>query len=251
MPIVYTSAPTASQRKEIQNTYNLCCQAEPLALSCPQDADIYWLLTDGGGTVLSFLAAWQTGEALWECCAFTRPGCRRKGYASRLLDTACGEGAPLEEGDILFAADGNSPAGIRALECLGAQAAEEEYLMECALPSPMQAPSESCGPRLALGPPAEDGAPFSASLLDADGRELGSCLLSPSGSSVCLSSLHIREELRGKGLGTAFLGLLLPALAEEGFSRIILQVSGSNAPALALYKKIGFRVMETLLYYLY
>ena len=65
MPIVYTSAPTASQRKEIQNTYNLCCQAEPLALSCPQDADIYWLLTDGGGTVLSFLAAWQTGEALW------------------------------------------------------------------------------------------------------------------------------------------------------------------------------------------
>ena len=167
------------------------------------------------------------------------------------LDTACGEGAPLEEGDILFAADGNSPAGIRALECLGAQAAEEEYLMECALPSPMQAPSESCGPRLALGPPAEDGAPFSASLLDADGRELGSCLLSPSGSSVCLSSLHIQEELQGKGLGTAFLGLLLPALAEEGFSRIILQVSGSNAPALALYKKIGFRVMETLLYYLY
>ena len=52
-------------------------------------------------------------------------------------------------------------------------------------------------------------------------------------------------------MGTAFLGLLLPALAEEGFSRIILQVSGSNAPALALYKKIGFRVMETLLYYLY
>ena len=232
MPIVCTSAPTAAQREEIQNTYNLCCQAEPLALSCPRDADIYWLLTDGGGTVLSFLAAWQTGEALWECCAFTRPGCRRKGYASRLLDTACGEGAPLEEGDILFAADGNSPAGIRALECLGAQAAEEEYL-------------------IALGPPAEDGAPFSASLLDADGRELGSCLLSPSGSSVCLSSLHIQEELQGKGLGTAFLGLLLPALAEEGFSRIILQVSGSNAPALALYKKTGFRVMETLLYYLY
>ena len=88
-------------------------------------------------------------------------------------------------------------------------------------------------------------------LLDADGQALGSCLLSPSGFAVCLSSLLIREDLRGKGLGTRFLGFLFPALAKAGFSRITLQVSASNAPALALYRKTGFRVAETLSYYLY
>ena len=92
---------------------------------------------------------------------------------------------------------------------------------------------------------------FSALLLDADGQALGSCLLSPSGFAVCLSSLLIREDLRGKGLGTRFLGFLFPALAKAGFSRITLQVSASNAPALALYRKTGFRVAETLSYYLY
>ena len=251
MPIVCTSSPTAAQREEIRTTYTLCCQAEPLALSCPQDADIYWLLTDDTGTVLSLLAAWQTGDALWECCGFTRPAYRRKGYFSSLLDAACGEGAPLEEGDILFVTDGHSPAGIRALECLGAQTAGEEYLMECTLSPSIQAPAESCGLRLALGARTKADAPFSAFLLDSGSREIGSCLLSPSGSSVCLSSLHIQKNLRGKGLGTSFLSLLLPALAEEGFSRLVLQVSGSNAPALALYKKTGFRVTETLSYYLY
>ena len=49
---------------------------------------------------------------------------------------------------------------------------------------------------------------FSALLLDANGQALGSCLLSPSGFAVCLSSLLIREDLRGKGLGTRFLGFL-------------------------------------------
>ena len=95
MPILCTRALSVPQREEIRITYQLCCQAEPLTLSCPQDADIYWLLTDGSGAVLSLLAAWKTGEDLWECCGFTRPACRRNGYFSALLEEACKAGAPL------------------------------------------------------------------------------------------------------------------------------------------------------------
>ena len=274
MPILCTRALSVPQREEIRITYQLCCQAEPLTLSCPQDADIYWLLTDGSGAVLSLLAAWKTGEDLWECCGFTRPACRRNGYFSALLEEACKEGAPLEEADILFAADGHSPDAAKCLERLGAQAAGEEYLMECALlpfsrdPVSMDEPAHAKlsysipepfsgrGLKLLLDPLQTEGEglrtdAFSALLLDADGQALGSCLLSPSGFVVCLSSLLIREDLRGKGLGTRFLGFLFPALAKAGFSRITLQVSASNAPALALYRKTGFRVAETLSYYLY
>ena len=83
------------------------------------------------------------------------------------------------------------------------------------------------------------------------GRPLGSCRITSAGGQACLSSLMIEEARRGEGLGSCFLGLLLPALANQGFSRLVLQVSGSNLPALALYKKAGFRITETLLYYLY
>ena len=47
------------------------------------------------------------------------------------------------------------------------------------------------------------------------------------------------------------LALLLPALASQGFQTALLQVAGDNMPAIALYKKTGFRITETLCCYLY
>jgi ribosomal protein S18 acetylase RimI-like enzyme len=44
---------------------------------------------------------------------------------------------------------------------------------------------------------------------------------------------------------------LFALLAAAGIKKVILQVSGGNDSALALYKKAGFRITETLLYYLY
>jgi ribosomal protein S18 acetylase RimI-like enzyme len=44
---------------------------------------------------------------------------------------------------------------------------------------------------------------------------------------------------------------LFALLAAAGIKKVILQVSGDNAAALALYKKTGFRITETLSYYLY
>ena len=45
--------------------------------------------------------------------------------------------------------------------------------------------------------------------------------------------------------------ILVSSLEREGIRRICLQVSGSNEPALHLYRKTGFRITETLSYYLY
>ena len=36
-----------------------------------------------------------------------------------------------------------------------------------------------------------------------------------------------------------------------GLNSLTLQVSGKNLPALGLYEKTGFRIAETLSYYLY
>ena len=108
MPIITLHALSPKRQEAIRALHALCRQAEPLTLSCPEDADAYWLYTDGADELLSLLAAWQTEPGLWECCGFTRPDCRRQGYFYALLDAACGEGGILSQDDILFVADGRS-----------------------------------------------------------------------------------------------------------------------------------------------
>lgn len=77
------------------------------------------------------------------------------------------------------------------------------------------------------------------------------CFLAPQGDSVYLYSLEVLPELRNKHLGTAFLSVLLPQLAQKGFKTIKLQVSSENLPAMALYKKTGFCITQTLSFYEY
>ena len=77
------------------------------------------------------------------------------------------------------------------------------------------------------------------------------CFLAPQGESVYLYSLQVLPELRNRHLGTAFISALLPRLAEKGFKSIKLQVSSENLPAMALYKKTGFYITQTLSFYEY
>ena len=77
------------------------------------------------------------------------------------------------------------------------------------------------------------------------------CFLAPQGESVYLYSLQVLPELRNRHLGTAFLSALLPRLAKKGFKSIKLQVSSENLPAMALYKKTGFYITQTLSFYEY
>ncbi|MGN0159705.1 MAG: GNAT family N-acetyltransferase [Brotaphodocola sp.] len=83
-------------------------------------------------------------------------------------------------------------------------------------------------------------------------QTLGSCQTSVlSDTAVCLHHVEILPQFRGCGYGTILIQQLILALKEQGFSKIILQVSGDNSAALALYKKQGFRITETLSFYLY
>lgn len=85
-----------------------------------------------------------------------------------------------------------------------------------------------------------------------DDTFLGSCQTTPvSRSCVCLHHVEILPQYRRQGCGTALLEQLAAVLKHSGVRRVILQVSGDNEASLALYKKQGFRITETLSYYLY
>ena len=47
-----------------------------------------------------------------------------------------------------------------------------------------------------------------------------------------------------QGLGTKFLKEVLTILKEDGFNKVSLTVSESNAAAVKLYKNVGFIVKE-------
>lgn len=89
-----------------------------------------------------------------------------------------------------------------------------------------------------------------ASTAPAEDSPIGTCRLICYGPACFyLYHVEIRPDMRGRGWGKALLDALLGQLAAG--SRIILQVSSLNAPALALYKKTGFGITETLSYYIF
>jgi ribosomal protein S18 acetylase RimI-like enzyme len=58
---------------------------------------------------------------------------------------------------------------------------------------------------------------------------------------VYVWDIVIRPEYRGNGYGEGTMRALERKTSELGFSRIALNVFGHNAPAVALYNKLGYR----------
>lgn len=64
------------------------------------------------------------------------------------------------------------------------------------------------------------------------------------GERVYLSRLIVRKDRRGQGYGRALTAYLLDLALERGYREIALGVDKENAPALGLYRSLGFAVYE-------
>ncbi|MBO4449430.1 MAG: tRNA (adenosine(37)-N6)-threonylcarbamoyltransferase complex dimerization subunit type 1 TsaB [Clostridiales bacterium] len=56
-----------------------------------------------------------------------------------------------------------------------------------------------------------------------------------------IGNLVTEEEARGKGFATAIMKRLLEYLKEQGVKHVYLEVESTNTPAVAVYKKCGFK----------
>jgi len=56
-----------------------------------------------------------------------------------------------------------------------------------------------------------------------------------------VGNLVTEEEVRGKGFATAIMKRLLEHLKERGVKHVYLEVESTNSPAIAVYKKCGFK----------
>ena len=305
LQVVFSRELLPSQQASLENLVFCCRQKDGITLSCPLDGDLYWLICREEA-VVACLAAYEMEENAWECCAFTHPDLRNRGYFSALLEAACGEDGLLSDADLYFLTDGRCAQALSVLEHIGAEHGYDELMMERELEEiffegklevrvsgdtgtvapggngdvvPPGGNGDAVPPAVnenlgavppagnrdvvppAAGPakgPDTNNPEASTHTLTATaalcGSIVGSCHLQPTNATdngIYLYGLEIIPEKRGRGLGTEFLKALFPLLREMGFHRLSLQVSGHNTAALALYKKTGFRITQTLSYFLY
>lgn len=264
MNIIRTLSLSQEQAKEIRSLTALCRQNDGIILSCPEDGDEFWLLYQQSGKkegcLAAFFAVYKMEPDSWECYAFTRPDCRGRGYFSALLGQVCRHSQEEGEPDLCFIADNHCRAALDVLKHLDAKLLLHEYMMaldlggsrtrRTALPEQMTVTLWNGDTDLAgigitdsVRNTATDSAPVPAIA--------GSCRITLRDTHAYLYSLEVSPALRGQGLGARFLECIISMLKEHGCGRVSLQVSGANEPALGLYRKTGFRITETLSYYLY
>lgn len=62
----------------------------------------------------------------------------------------------------------------------------------------------------------------------------------------CSVDITLYKKFCGVGVGTLLLGELLSAAKAAGYEQAELDVASSNAPAVALYRKLGFQAVGTI-----
>ena len=82
---------------------------------------------------------------------------------------------------------------------------------------------------------------ITVSVYDEDGRIAATGLGILDRGYVGIYAIHVRDDLRRKGLARAIVGTLLKEGAAKGASKAYLQVVADNEPARRLYESFGFR----------
>lgn len=63
---------------------------------------------------------------------------------------------------------------------------------------------------------------------------------------ACENSVYLRDDQRGRGIGTALLSSLIAAAETCGFRQMIAGIAGSEPASVALHAKAGFREVARL-----
>lgn len=253
MQQIKTTDLTDTQIRDIHRLETACQIHDSISLTFPiEENTVYFLLYDED-VLLSALSAFFNGEDAWECSAFTLPEYRNRGCFTRLMDSFLDDAG---EYDVIFTVDEKCIDTGKTLKALEAELWYHEYLMEFLLPAGITVPKPGKESRLSYFPGLET--VFPAGDMEFQIMEgslpVGNFHLSVHGDRVYFYGFEIKEEFRRQGLGSAALTLLLNDLTqlhETIVKSVYLQVSGNNEPAVALYKKTGFQITETISYYLY
>lgn len=181
----------------------------------------------------AFLCAGEPAEI----SGFVHPDFRRRHIFTRMVKALKKH---AKTGACEFSGRDGYPGFEKCAAALGASNRREEYLMRFA--------SETlpvCSKALRFVR-QEDG-----TLLFFDNGEapIGHVTLYYDGALANICNVFVEPDFRRQGVGFSMLCFVLSKLKGQGVSNIILQVSGSNKPALSLYAKCGFEIADSVVFY--
>ena len=81
---------------------------------------------------------------------------------------------------------------------------------------------------------------------DDAGRLAGASLVTLLESDPCLTYVVVHPEMQRRGIGTSLIGSSGEALRSAGHTRMDLFVTEGNEPAVTLYRKLGFAVVDRI-----
>jgi RimJ/RimL family protein N-acetyltransferase len=255
MNVIRTNSPNQTQKHDLSLLQETCRNHDNISLTIPMEEDcVYYLLYDEE-VLLSALCAFFTENEDYECSAFTQPDSRHRGYFVRLLKELLKE---TGESDLIFAVDETCLDTLAVINAVEASFWYQEHIMELPLSQLIKtgrSKDDRYFDKLALSiASAPEETPIQCVFL-LDGNPVGSCFLDSLEHGAYFYGFEITESLRNQGLGTACLSLFLETYFAhpnaKRFKKLFLQVSGLNEPAIALYKKAGFQITESLSYYVY
>ena len=240
-----------SRISQIRSMVNICTEHDKTSVSFPFDEAELFLFIEHGSAVISAIAFVPVEKQLYECSAFTHPDFRGQGFFTDLLEAGI-EALP-EDSELLFYTDRKDKNTAAVLDSIGTELDSEEHMMEL-LPEDFFATANSSDCFGTSNAHANSIIDIHTESLDIDGTptirfysDHAVVSFSVFPSHYYLYGFEVDENCRGMGYGTRFLSTVLARFRHP----VLLQVAGDNAPALALYKKTGFRITETLCCYLY
>ncbi|WP_077611206.1 GNAT family N-acetyltransferase [Clostridium sp. Marseille-P2415] len=255
MNIIRMKNPGELQKNNLLLLQETCQKHDRLSLTFPMEEDcVYYLLYDED-SLLSALCAFFNENGDCECCAFTRPEKRRLGYFTLLLNEFLKE---ADDCDLIFPIDESCPDTVRTLEAMGTFFWYSEHIMELASTAILETKPlkrNSLCDELTVSAASGPVTGPTQYMFFMNDSPIGSCYLDSREQAAYFYGFEIAENLRGKGLGNACFSLFLETLfsqpAEKKPKKLFLQVSGQNKPAMAIYQKAGFKITESLSYYVY
>ena len=229
---------------EIERLVSSCNMADGTRYSSPLDADMFFLMRERNegasdseeAPLIAVLCIWHLGSTrdgreLDEVGAFTDPGHRRQGAFTELYAKAQAVLRPC----VLFSIYKN-PGALGALGSIGGELDHSEYLMRLSL-SDHEAKADEAVSFMEEGEIVHAEASFG----EANFR------LDPGGSAYIFGVL-VYESMRGKGYGRRLLDAVLGELSRRSAREAVLEVFSENAPAVGLYKSLGFSTAERIDY---
>ncbi len=275
-----------AKRVQIEELIRLCCDAEPIRLSIPLPAadeplsdESFFVLYDCD-RLISLVHLFYPDHAVGELIGFTHPEHRGQGCFRRLLDEAADHADEIGLDQVYVISDGNSANAVHALKELGLETEYTEYMLEKSL-IPADDPDSFCACATAhdsglsvseIVASTETATLFSdifqtdlvecesyleevssddrihTYVLTLENQLIGQAQITLMGDLAYLSGFGILPGYRRQGFGSKFLQLLEKALISQSIAKLTLQVSDKNKPALSLYRKDGFDVLEALHY---